>query len=47
MKYSFLLLIIIFTSCNSYNVNRLEKNVSLNENNTVQLNLEEQKIMSL
>ncbi|MGV0937477.1 hypothetical protein [Empedobacter falsenii] len=43
MKYSFLLLIIIFTSCNSYNVNRLEKNVSLNENNTVQLSLEEQK----
>ncbi|QLL58046.1 MULTISPECIES: hypothetical protein [Empedobacter] len=43
MKYSFLLLIIIFTSCNSYNVNRLEKNVSLNENNTVQLNLEERK----
>lgn len=43
MKYSFLLLIIIFSSCNSYNVNRLEKNVSFSENNIVQLNLEEQK----
>ncbi|TGN24301.1 hypothetical protein [Empedobacter tilapiae] len=43
MKYSFLLLIIIFTSCNSYNVNSLEKNISFRENNIVQLNLEKHK----
>ncbi|MEG0931361.1 MAG: hypothetical protein RSD53_06400 [Algoriella sp.] len=43
MKYSFLLLIIIFASCNSYNVNRLEKYGTESENNIVQLNLEEQK----